>query len=619
MRKFIIRTPKDFSVFLNNLNKQAISIDTETTSLKYMELEMEQFSMCDGRIACVVDLINNENKEEILKQLQTFINETKIIAMHNAVYDYKVLHKHGIIIPEEVELFCTMVGDHLIEENRRSHSLKYLAENILNYSVVEFGKASNEGRQSKKFLSYAINDAIWTYELMVWQRDLLKQQGLVDLFRTIEMPFQRVIADMEINGMLVDVDLVRRTRANIQEALSSITVKLCNKAGIEYEVKVDDTSIPSIQVESSINFSSSKQVADLLFNKLGLPVIEYTPGGAPSVGKFTIEKLKDQSEVVQLLHVYKKLNKLLTSYFNENAQILSNIDSDNRVRPSFRDTGTVTGRLSCSNPNLQQLPKKDKETNIDTRLCFVAPAGKKLIACDYSGQELRVLTQQTQEPALIDTFKKGKDMHLSTANDFFELGIAEEDLYENSERIEELKDKFKAERNKAKIINFGMAYGKGAYGFSLDFGIDEEEAQEILDKYFAALPKVKETIEETHDRVREEGYVTSMSGRRRRFKPNSEGYYPGSAYRQSFNFLIQGYSADMIRMAMNSVRQLSMKNPQWELKAIATVHDEAVYEVKEQYAQEAAKEIKKAFESVVKFVVPLVADVSIGNNYSEAK
>ncbi len=296
------------------------------------------------------------------------------------------------------------------------------------------------------------------------------------------------------------------------------------------------------------------------------------------------------------------------------------VEIDGRVRPNFKDTGTKTGRLSCNNPNLQQLPKVNKEFPIDTRKCFTVPNGHKMITCDYSGQELRVLAQITGDPALIDTFNKGKDMHLSTANDFFNLGIDEEDLYEGSPKIEDLKEFYKDERNKAKTINFGMAYGKGAYGFSQDFNISEEEAQDILDKYFAALPKVKKAIDTCHKNVTEQGWVETMTGRRRHFsKIEKNGWtgYPKKAYRESFNFLIQGFSADMIRIAMNRVYEKAP--PEWGLKAIATVHDEAVYKVRDEHVEAAKVFIKEQFEKAVNFCIPVVADVGVGTTYSEAK
>ncbi|MCK5017342.1 MAG: hypothetical protein KAS32_09775, partial [Candidatus Peribacteraceae bacterium] len=330
--------------------------------------------------------------------------------------------------------------------------------------------------------------------------------------------------------------------------------------------------------------------------------------------------------------------KLQTSYLSEDGQIIKHLEEDGRVRPSFRDTGTATGRLSCSQPNLQQLPKGlclscgeelDKckcgfTGNLPVRECFIVEEGMTMITCDYSGQEVAVAAQQSKDPTLIDALNKGQDMHLRIANQFYNLGIPEEELYKTHPEFNNHKHKFHLERTRAKTITFGLMYGKGAYGFAKDFDIPEDEAQGIVDKYFDSMPMLKEAIEKAHREIDETGMVTSMAGRKRHFEPEiniytGESGYNGKAYRQAFNFLIQGFSADMMRRAMIKVRELGNQNPDWGLKTIATVHDEAVYEVRTEYKDDAGRAIKTAFEGVVNFVVPVTGDVSMGQNYWEAK
>jgi DNA polymerase-1 len=413
---------------------------------------------------------------------------------------------------------------------------------------------------------------------------------------------------MEINGMLVNPDMIRLKREAVQNEVKRLYQDLFRLSG----------------VQEDFNFNSSKQLGELLFTKMNLPILETTPAGKPSTGTAILEKLAKTNDFCKILMQYKEYQKILTSYLGEDSQILKNIDPDGRVRPNFLDFGTVTGRLSCQSPNLQQLPKsQDTKPELDIRECFIVPEGKKMITCDYSGQELRVLAEITKDESLIDTFKKGKDMHLSTANDFFNLGIPEEALYETNPKFEEYKKKYKTFRNQAKTINFGIAYGKGAYGFSQDFGSTEEEAQGILDKYFASKPKVKESIERCYNQVRTQGYVTSMTGRRRRFKQEmsryGKMYYSNSSLRQSFNFLIQGFSADMIRMALNGVQKLIKEHPEYDLKIIATVHDEGVFEVKQEFTDVVAQQVKIIFKNTVKFCVPIESETGVGDNYSEAK
>jgi hypothetical protein len=279
----------------------------------------------------------------------------------------------------------------------------------------------------------------------------------------------------------------------------------------------------------------------------------------------------------------------------------------------------VTG--NCSNPNFQQFPK-ELEGFPSLRDCFIVDKGYKMIASDYSGQELRVLAQLTQEPGLIDVFNKGKDLHLATANEFFNLNIPESMLYDNHPQFNEMKELHKDARNRAKIINFGIAYGKGNFGFSQDFGISEAEAQEILDRYFKSFPRVKQAIDDTKREVQANGFVKTLTGRMRHFEMKEsygQRYYANSSFREAFNFKIQGFSADMIRLAAIKTFNTAKANPEWGMKMLMTVHDEIVYQVKEQYAEQARDAIKNDFEAAVKFVVPIVADVHIGSNYGGVK
>jgi DNA polymerase I len=595
------------------------SLDTETTSLKYTELKLEGISLSDSKSSCYIYLANFKNNysdhennnyyinpeyNDLIDTLRVFLLDKKNIVMHNSVYDMKVLYKYGIFL-EKAEIFDTLIADHLLDENK-PHGLKGLAKEYLDADTEDYTEIENHS--SQRFFEYAMNDAIWTYQIMELLAPRLKEEGLEKLFREIEMPFMFVLRDMEINGMLVNKDMIRLKRERVQNEIYRLRTSLYQISG----------------VTEDFNFNSSKQLGELLFTKMELPILETTPSGKPATGTSVLEKLSKSSDFCKTLLQYKEYQKILTSYLGEDSQILKNIDEDGRVRPNFLDFGTVTGRLSCQSPNLQQLPKsQDTKPELDIRECFIAPSGKKLLTCDYSGQELRVLAEITKDESLIDTFQKGKDMHLSTANDFFNLGIPEEALYENNPRFEEYKKKFKTFRNQAKTINFGIAYGKGAYGFSQDFGSTEQEAQEILDKYFASKPKVKESIERCYSQVKSQGYVTSMTGRRRRFKMEMSRYgtryYSNSSLRQSFNFLIQGFSADMIRMALIGVQKLIREHPEYELKIIATVHDEGVFEVKEEFTDIVALQVKNIFKKVVTFCVPIESEIGVGSNYSEAK
>lgn len=586
----------------------SLSFDVETDGLPYPQMTLYGISFCDGKRACYINLYNNPNTDNIISRLKLILAKQELMIAHNAIYDMLVFNEYGLYFPTTT-YYCTMVADHLLDETR-PHGLKYLAQELLNHDTQHFEDVVKHGYTSKEFFQYALNDAVWTYELAIYQKSELIRLELMPLMK-LECQFQHVLLEMHSSGVTVDLPRIEQTLQELYKAEVDLETQMLQTLGIPYQMQLQLDS-NNMKVISRINFNSTQQLAEII-QKLGLPLSETTSLGAPSVGKKTIEKLKGQHVFIDLLIKYKIVRKLITAFFEP----LPEKVHYGVIYPQFRDTGTKTGRLSCKNPNLQQLPKVNKNFPVDTRTCFIAPSGYKMIACDFSGQELRVLAHITKEPVLIDTFIKGKDLHLSTANDFFELGIPDDELYDNHPKIKEHKEKFYKERNDAKIVNFGMAYGKGSYGFSKDFGITEEEAQVILDKYFAALPLVKQAIQDCHKQVKEQGYVQTLFGRRRHFQKNEQGYYPNKAFRESFNFLIQGFSADMMRAAMVKVHQ--NKPMLWDLRCVGTVHDEAIYIVEEQYAEQAAKMIKACFEKSVKLGVPVVADVQIGNNYSECK
>jgi len=606
IKKEYITTSLDFCKFINTLDKK-YAFDTETTSLKYKEMKIEGFSICDSKQACYVNLVDNPDASNLLFHLNALITErTKVLICHNIKFDMKVLKSVGIIVPEEVNLFDTMIAHHLLDENSK-HGLKVLAKEILGEEeIMTYEEARAFGADSQEFINYATNDAIWTLRLAAEFIPRLREEELVQLFTKIEMPFQRCLVDMETNGMLIDTELVHKKAEELKVSIAELDDELRRFAG----------------VDEKFNFNSSKQLGELLFDKMNLPVIEQTPSGKPSTGKFTIERLAKDNPFVDKLQTYKIAQKLYTSYFSEKSQILTNLDEDNRVRPNFNDMGTVTGRLSCSQPNLQQLPKNNKKLPISPRECFIVPEGKIMITCDFSGQEVAVAAQQSKDETLIDALNKGQDMHLRIANQFYELGIPDECLYKTHQDYEKYKERFSKERSRAKTITFGLMYGKGAYGFAKDFNISEGEAQAIVDKYFSGMPMLRESIDVAHDSIKKNGFVRSMAGRKRRFKP-VERYgkimYQGRDFRQAFNFLIQGFSADMMRKAMIAVRKEAMKHPEYGINIIGTCHDEIITECNFEYEEQASKLIKEQMESCVNFVVPINADIGKGFDYEEAK
>lgn len=605
--------------FLNSLGPN-LAFDTETSDLNYTKLKIHGISLCDGKSACYIDLALMDNPSEAIALLRPMFASKRTLIAHNILFDMKVLHKYGIDITK-ARIYDTMVADHLINENR-SHALKHLSSVLLQKETVQYEEAEKAGIHSDMFYEYAINDAVWTFELMQYQQDILKANPKVaKLFREVEMPFQLVLFEMETIGIEVDTDRIEELYTQCSEERTRVLQEMCNILGVEYMLQ---TKLGSGELDfvCSVNFNSANQLRKILFERYGLEIVEETPSGAPSVGKSTLNRYKDH-EFVSLLYKYKLIEKALSSYLGSDAQIMKNLDSDGRVRTNFRDTGTATGRLSSSNPNIQQLSNKNKVYEIPIRQAFVATPGYTMMTADYSGQEVCVMAEISQDPTLVTSLRKGYDMHLAVANKFYNLGIPEEALSKEHKDYEKYLKEHKDVRRKAKTITFGLAYGKGAFGFSKDFGITEDEAQKLVDDYFSGMPQLKEAIDAAHREVWDKGYVEYLSGRCRHFNKTKRDDWEGYTkrdLRQAFNAKIQGYSADMIRIACNHIYKQREQFPQWDLRMLATVHDEIVMEVRSDYAEEAAEYIKKWMSEPFDWMsVPMTSDVSLGANYDEAK
>lgn len=598
---------------LKNFNWKCFAIDTETTSLRQAELEITGISLCDGELNVYIPISPEWNSIDRVRKIFTYLITPKSkIIMHNSSYDLRVLYKYQINFFGN-KLFDTMVAAHLLDENR-SKSLKKLTKELLNREVDEYDE--NINHYSEEFFNYALADSNNTYDLYdLFLPSITEDKKIERLFFQIEMPFQKVIAQMEINGVDIDVKKYLQMKNKLYDEVLHLQTQMCEELNIPYSLQMDLFGKVT-GVTSEVNFNSSKQIIDI-FNKLDLSITEQTATGNPSVGKLTIKKHRG-NPFVDLLYKYKVASKLYNAFVEP---LEGHLQIDGKVRPSFNDVGARTGRLSCSNPNLQQLPNNNSDYNpVDFRSLFIAPQGYKMIAVDYSGQEIAVAAQLSKDPSLVESLNNGYDMHLAIANQFYNLGIPKECLSKAHPDYKGYKEKFGEERRKAKVITFGLMYGKGAYGFSKDFGITEDEAQEIVDKYFEGMPVLKESIDSTHEELKVNGFVRNLAGRYRRFITNEQGYYPNSAFRQAFNFKIQGFSADMIRAAMVNTWYRTMKVPHMDIKPIMTVHDEAVYIVKEEYAEEASNLIKQAFEDVCKnFIVPVSAGIDIGDNYATAK
>ena len=612
----ILHTLSDVKDYFHVRDFSTCAFDSETTSLSYYKLKMVGCSFCNGEAACYINLVRmkpKERKSTILFLKKLFAVHIKSLALHHAPFDLKVLHKEGIteVTPK---IFCTLTAHHLINENS-GHGLKFLAEKYLGVKTTTYDEASTCGFDHPMFFEYACNDAIWTYKLMRIFNKKIYDLGVNRLFFEVEMPFQFTLMDMEINGVLVNTDKLEELRTEAAAIRLSLKRKLYETCNFGYSLQPD---MFTGEVELVSKHKLGDDAVRKVFGKRGLVSPYMTKGGKDgqnkkmSVGKETLIHLAGD-EFIDELAKYKIVDKLLSSFVEK---MPGHLDDDGRVRSSYWNTGTKTGRLSSSNPNMQQNPKVNPLLPFDFKSIFEAPVGKKLLGVDYSGQELRILAIISRDPTLLEAFKKGYDLHLMTANYVFDLGIPQEKLAKTHPEHNKLKKEYDRERHIGKNgYNFPIIYGTTAYGIAKNTGISEDAAQEGIDRFFNAYPEVHRAIRLCSTFLNENWHVQSLTRRRRRLDPGEK-----KSHRQAFNFLIQGLASDMIRCACNNLRKVIKEHPEWGLKIIMIVHDEVVMEINEDMIEKATPIIKDVMENAMpKLPLKMEVDIGIGQTYSGAK
>lgn len=602
MEKTFITTEKQLKIWLANFDATVFSLDLETTGLEY-GCEIEGVSICDGKKACYIDYekIGAEYLYVIAKLLE---HQATGIIFHNAAFDLRVLKQWDFNI--KAKIFCTLVAANMLNENE-SCGLKQLTKRVLKIDpklVLTYKQASDMGQSTKKFYDYAINDAIWTWKLYEKEKPLIEKQGLHYLFYDVEMPFQNVLIDLFINGIKID----KKKLAQFEKFLTKERVKYeeltYNSIGVRTLVETDlfggEIRTPPM------NLNSSSQIAKVILNKgLKLPKTEK---GNYSTGEEVLSKLKNEMDFIKYLLKYRKAEKQLNTFCRPYFDL---IDDDGRIRTSFNDCVAVTGRLSSSHPNLQNIPRKSSEDDlVNVRELFIAKRGYKFVRADYNGQELRQLANVTNDPTLVNAFNTNKDLHLVTANGCLNLDIPREEMVQTHPGFVALKKKFGAERHIGKNgINFPIIYGSTAVGIARGNKVTEKIAQGWIDGFFKMYPDVKKAIVQCKKEAYQNHYVTNHFGRRRRFEN-----IDNKAIRQAFNFKIQGSCADVLRIVMVQLRQLYINNPAWDAKLVLTVHDSIDTEVREEFAQACLEKTKEIMENAVVLQVPFIVDISIGDD-----
>ncbi|MDT0594798.1 DNA polymerase I [Glaciecola petra] len=577
------------------------AIDTETTSLDYMQAELVGFSFAfvDGS-AYYVPVAHDYpgapeqlDREWVIAQLKPLLEDTsaKKIGQH-IKYDKNVLANYDIQL---AGIKCdTMLASYVLNSTATRHDMDSLSLKYLSHKTISFEEIAGKGAKQITFnqidldtaAKYAAEDADITLKLYAALVDLLeKEEGLSELLNDIEVPLSSVLASMEQTGVLIDSQKLAQQSQDLAARILELEGQVHELAG------------------EAFNLGSTKQLQHILFEKLELPVKKKTPKGAPSTAEEVLQELALEYELPALIMQFRGLTKLKNTYTDKLPRMINH--RTNRVHTSYHQAVTATGRLSSTDPNLQNIPIRTTEGRL-VRQAFIARPGYKIVAADYSQIELRIMAHLSKDPGLLNAFAKGLDVHKATAAEVF------------GESLESVTDN---QRRSAKAINFGLIYGMSAFGLGKQLNIPRYDAQAYMDKYFERYPGVLTYMESTREGAKQLGYVTTVFGRRL-YLPEinaSNGLRRAGAERAAINAPMQGTAADIIKKAMIVVNDWMLSLVEKDtIIMVMQVHDELVFEIKEEKVNEYTLKINALMEECVSLDVPLVVEAGIGDNWDEA-
>lgn len=564
-------------------------LDTETTSENIMDAKLIGMSFCyQKEKAFYVPLFEGSpsdfNKEAFFDLFKGILESADIKKIgQNIKYDYQVLKPY---VSLKGIGFDTMIAAYLLDPDGKKYNMDYLAIRYLNgYETISYKEIVGAGKtlldvELDLVKDYACEDADITYRLFEILKPLLKkEEKSYELFKRIELPLISVLAEMELNGIALNIMELKELQVKLEDALFDTEETIYALAGTQF------------------NLNSPKQVAEVLFDKMGIPPVRKTKTGY-STNEQVLEQLKNNYPIAAHLLDYRKYNKYLTTY----VQTLPSYLRSGRIHSSFHQTGTATGRLSSSNPNLQNIPIRD-EMGRNIRKAFCAKEGYSLVSVDYSQVELRLMAHFSEDKALIQAFLDDKDVHRSTASLVFNIEEAEVDT---------------KQRTLAKSINFGIIYGMGAWKFSQETGISMQEGKEFIDRYFNVFQGVQDFIEEVKQKAKEKAYVETLFGHKRYLKNirSRNKNLQKSDERMAVNTIIQGSNADILKKCMIKIFPL-LKD--YDADMLLQIHDELVFEVKDESLKNFEDFIKKEMENVVELKVPLKVSVASAKNWGTLK
>ena len=593
----LIFDEKAFQTFLKQLMESKVwAFDTETTSLDVMQAELVGLSFAiKGEKPIYIPLAHDYpgapkqlNRDWVLKQLKPLFEDPQQIKIgHNLKYDMGILANYGIQL--QGLGFDTMLESYLLDSASNSHSLDSAAIKHLDHKTIRFEEIAGKGVKQKTFNQivieeagpYAAEDADIALRLHAsLQPKLEVLPSLSKVFTQIEMPLVPVLSRIERHGVLVDTQLLQKQSRSIAKRLIKLEEEAYQLAGKPF------------------NLGSPKQLQTILFIEQGLPILEKTPKGQASTSENVLQALALKFPLAKVILKHRSLSKLKSTYTDKLPQQIN--PKTGRIHTSYHQAAVVTGRLSSSDPNLQNIPARTKEGR-KIRQAFIAPPGYKIIAADYSQIELRIIAHFSQDKGLLDAFAQGLDIHQSTASEVLNIPL-------NQVTHEQ--------RRSAKAVNFGLIYGMSAFGLARQLGISREEAKNYIDRYFTRYPGVREYMQRTRLQAHDQAYVTTLFGRRLNlaFINSSDPLQRRASERAAINAPLQGSAADIIKKAMITIDHALI---QQNLKAymIMQVHDELVFEVPDDDLKPVKQLIEDLMVNTTQLSVPLMVDIQVGSNW----
>ena len=593
----IINEESQFNNFVAQLKSCPLfCVDTETTDLDAIKAKIVGIALAiDVNNPVYIPLAHDDqslqlSKDHVLATLKPILENKNIGKIgQNLKYDYNVFKNHGITL-QGIE-FDTMLESYLLNSTAIKHNMDSLALKYLGYKTITYKEIAGSGAKELHFneipvskaAPYAAEDADITLKLHLKLYPMMDEK-LQQILHDIEVPLLVVIAEIERNGVLID----KKTLATHGERLKLQILKLEEEA---------------VQLAGKeFNLNSPKQLQEILFQDLQIPIISKTPTGQPSTAESVLQELAFDYRLPKVILEYRSLSKLVSTYIDALPKRINPVT--NRVHTSYNQAVTATGRLSSSEPNLQNIPVRSEEGKL-IRTAFIAPPEHVLLSADYSQIELRIMAHLSQDPALLKAFANGWDIHKATAAEIFSTPLTEVT---------------NEQRRRAKAVNFGLIYGMSSFGLAKQIGVTRPEAQDYINLYFERYPGVLKYMENTRRLAHAEGYVETLFGRRLYLPEiNAKNIMrQKAAERTAINAPLQGTAADIIKKAMLSIANWQNQQTEPYLRMIMQVHDELVFEVKEKYIESAKETVKQLMEHAVELSVPLIVSIGTGKNWDEA-